>query len=118
IWIILLPQFDSLKDSSRRMADFSNQHAASESLVVLANKKGSPPSLPFYFKQHFKTVIEEQNIDSLQAIFNREQPAIFVLNNEQLETLRKRIPSIQSHPFSSHFMDRKGVASYELVISP
>ncbi|NQY10790.1 MAG: glycosyltransferase family 39 protein [Flavobacteriales bacterium] len=114
---IILPQIDIYKNSTKRVADFIYEQADKESTIVLANKRGHPPSLPFYTGLHFKDVIEGDDFDTMLKWYLSEDAYVFVLNNEQKDEFIKEIPSINIKEVSSYFTDRKGQASYFIIMN-
>ena len=105
------------KNSTKRVADFIYEQADKESTIVLANKRGHPPSLPFYTGLHFKDVIEGDDFDTMLKWYLSEDAYVFVLNNEQKDEFIKEIPSINIKEVSSYFTDRKGQASYFIIMN-
>lgn len=117
IILVLLPQVASYKNSTKRVAYFIKKNAHQESVIVLANKTGQPPSLPFYISLFSDHVIEENNIELMSTQFQSENPYVFVLDKIQKEQFVRQFPKLEYQQIQSFFTDRTGKASYYIVIN-
>ncbi|MDF2437332.1 MAG: hypothetical protein K0Q95_1708 [Bacteroidota bacterium] len=118
VWVFLLPKADSLKDGSKRVANYAIQSAIPESTVLIGNTVGHPPSLPFYLKLNFGNVKEETNVETLISKYQSNSPNVLILNSEQKEESEKRIPGIVFKEVKSMLTDRDAKASYYVAVNP
>lgn len=117
VWVILMPQIDEYKASTRNVGDFIIANSKLESTVALGNDTGHPPSLPYYASRGGHRVIEETNNDSLFMLFINPKPYVLVLNSSQMDHFNKYISGIEAKEFSSFFVDRKGKANYFVILN-
>lgn len=117
ITVLILPQVDIYKNSTKRVANFIQSNAVQESTIVLANNVGKPPSLPFYTGLFFDNIIEENNIELLSTQYQSKKSFVFVLNEKQKNQLIGFYPKLEFQEIHSFFTDRKGKASYYIVMN-
>ena len=118
--VILLPQLDSYKSSTREVAQFVDRYAAKGSTVILAHRIGHPPSLPFYLGQSLKSLRLKQGDDFLRMArqYRSDSAYVFILNADQKESLSHLLPESNFKTFSSYFTDRKGINDYFVLMNP
>ena len=117
LWVVLLPQVDFYKNSTRRVSDFVRENAIKESTIILGNVTGHPPSLPFYLGHTFNNIIEEREFDPLMSYYREDRPVTLILNNHQKELFLESNPSLELKEFVSFFTDRKGKANYYVLMN-
>jgi hypothetical protein len=117
ILLLILPQIDIFKNSSKRVAEYIKENAPKESTILLANNFGHPPSLVFYNALNFEQVITESNPEVLKQLFQNENSHVFVLNETQKDILLGLNPKLEIEQFSSFFVDRKGKSNYFVVMN-
>lgn len=112
-----MPRADSFKDSSEKVALYAASHAFPQSMVLIGNKYGRPPSLPFYLSLNFKNIKEQIDKDSLLMAYLSPEPCVLILNNEQKEFLKKNLPKAPYTEISAQLTDRKQKAYYYIFIN-
>jgi 4-amino-4-deoxy-L-arabinose transferase-like glycosyltransferase len=117
VWTFLLPSIDQLKNGSKVIADYVNKNAVDQSLVLIANKQGHPPSLPFYLSLNFSQVQEESNLDILLNTFQSKVPCVLILNKEQRDFSAKKFPDANFKEVRSMLTDRDENAHYYIAIN-
>lgn len=117
IWIAVLPQADRYKNASKRIGEFLAQNISPETTVVIGNNMGHPPSLPYYAGMGGNDVVEETNPENLLQLLQENESYAFILNPEQKDHLQNADDALQFEVFESFFVDRKGVASYYVLLS-
>ncbi len=117
IWGLIMPRADSFKDSSEKVAKYAASHAFPQSTVLIGNKYGHPPSLPFYLSLDFKNIKEQIDKDSLLMAYLSHEPCVLILNNEQKEFLKENLPEVPFEEISAQLTDRKQKAYYYIFIN-
>jgi 4-amino-4-deoxy-L-arabinose transferase-like glycosyltransferase len=117
IWVILMPQIDNYKDSTRKVGDYIIANSKLESIVAIGNDAGHPPSLPYYASRAGHKVIEELNHDSLFFRYISPKPYVLILNRSLLDHFNKYLSDVEAKEFSSFFVDRKGKAFYYVIMN-
>ena len=117
ITVVILPQIDVFKDAPRRVAYYVKENANPESHVVLANKKGSPPSLPFYHSLYFDEISDEEDFIQLIDFYYSPNPYVLVLNLDLKEQFEAHDPSLEFEEISAFYVDRKGLAAYYVLMN-
>ncbi len=110
--LVILPNIDGIKDSSKRVGQYLNTNVKPSATVVIANDHGRPPSLPFYVECSFKNVIYTKNQDSIAMLFSTQNNIALVLNNEQKEALLNKFPDVTYTTISALLLDRNQKANY------
>lgn len=117
VWVILLPKVDTLKDASRRVANYVTENAVPASAVFIANDAGHPPSLPFYLGQGFDEVKAEKDMNILMGKFQSTEPCVLILNEEQKDASVSMVPQIKFEEVSSMMTDRVKSVRYFVAIN-
>jgi 4-amino-4-deoxy-L-arabinose transferase-like glycosyltransferase len=117
LWVVLIPQVDTLKNGSKRIADFVNMNAIHSSMIMIANDHGHPPSLPFYLGLNFTKVYDEKNIDTLMSRYKSNDPCVLILNEEQKNQVDTLAPRLKFTEIRSMLTDRKGNSDYFILIN-
>lgn len=118
IWMVLLPQLDDFKDSTRKVSTYIAQNAKPKSEIIIANDTGSPPSLPFYLSLNFSEIKEEKDFFSIwNQYYYSTDPKVFILGQVHLDQFKQYKGKVVYKEFSSFFVDRKGKANYFVVIN-
>jgi len=117
LWIVLMPQIDKYKNSTKLVGDYIAQNAPKNAEVIIGNVTGHPPSLIFYSSFSTENISENQNMDSLLAAYESNQPTVLILTYQQSQTLVNQHPDAQVKSFISYFVDRKGKAGYYVVLN-
>jgi 4-amino-4-deoxy-L-arabinose transferase-like glycosyltransferase len=117
VWAVLLPQADVLKNGSKRIADHVNENAQKNSVILIANDQGHPPSLPFYLGLNFDTILEERNPDTLLTRMKSSVPHVLILNNEQKNVMEQQYPEARFTEIRSMMTDRDENAHYYIAIN-
>lgn len=118
IHLAILPQIDNFKNSTKRVALYLKENVNSESSIVLANKKGSPPSLPFYSNLYFENVMGTTSFNEMTEQYKSGKPFAFVLNHEDKQKFEEAFGKVNFGEVSSFYTDRKGKASYYILLNP
>jgi 4-amino-4-deoxy-L-arabinose transferase-like glycosyltransferase len=117
VWGFLLPIADGLKNGSKRIAEFVIENAADNSIVLIANTQGHPPSLPFYLGLNFRHVREEGDYEKLSASLQSTYPHVLILNREQRDFVASRKPEQVFTEIKSMMTDRDESAQYYIAIN-
>ena len=117
VWILLLPQINGLKSSTREVSLYLQKNAVANSNIIISNDSGKPPSLPFYISLYFGEVQEEYDFDKLVSKYAQNDAYAFVLNSTLLNKFLARHPELEYQEITSFFTDRKEKASYFIVIN-
>jgi 4-amino-4-deoxy-L-arabinose transferase-like glycosyltransferase len=117
LWIVLLPEVDSLRNGSKRIANFINKNADKSSTVMIANNQGHPPSLPFYLSLNFGKINEESNLDMLISSYKSNDPFVLILTKELRDKTEALIPEAKFTVIQSMLTDRKENSNYYILIN-
>ncbi len=117
LWIVLMPQIDKYKNSTKLVGEYIAQHAHKGSAVVIGNVKGHPPSLIYYTSFSSDKISENQNMKELIAAYESPRPTVLILTHGQSKSLLGKHPDARVQSFSSFFVDRKGKAGYYVVLN-
>ena len=118
IHLAILPQIDNFKNSTKRVALYLKENVNPESSIVLANKKGSPPSLPFYSNLYFENVMGTTSFNEMTEQYKSGKPFVFVLNHEDKQKFEDTFGKVNFGEISSFYTDRKEKASYYILLNP
>ena len=118
IFASILPRLDYLRNAPRQVAEYVQDYADKNSVIVVANKFGDPPSLPFYLetKMPAAKLLYTQNIKQIDSVYNNSSACVLILSHKQLETIEKKHPQIKAHHIETMAIDRPGKLSYFVVI--
>tara|TARA_B110000037_G_scaffold207032_1_gene253592 strand:+ start:1868 stop:3505 length:1638 start_codon:yes stop_codon:yes gene_type:complete len=117
ITLVILPQVDIYKNSTKRVAHYIHNNANPNSVIILANKSGYPPSLPFYNSLFFDKVIEEYNFDKLASFYKSDKPYVLVLSKAQKERFERISTRVKFQEISSFHTDRKELSNYYILMN-
>ena len=117
LWIVLMPQIDKYKNSTKLVGNYIAQNAPKNAAVVIGNVTGHPPSLIFYASFSTDNISENQNMDSLMAAYESTRPTVLIMIHKQSQTLVNKHPDAEVKSFISFFVDRKGKAGYYVVLN-
>ncbi len=95
VWLLVLPNVETIRNTTKRVGQWVEVHAEKESKVYLANNRYNPPSLPFYLERQFAEVSEELNYSVLMRHYYEESPAVFILKESQKELMQVLIPKLK-----------------------
>ncbi len=116
VWGVLMPQVDKLKDATRQVALYLRSALPENSVVVIGNDFGRPPSLPFYLMQHFGDVSEQKDFEALWSAYSEMGKGALILNAEQYQFFVGKGVNLNMRQFSSFITDRKERSDYYVVI--
>jgi 4-amino-4-deoxy-L-arabinose transferase-like glycosyltransferase len=101
IWLAALPLIENIRNVSKRVGIYLSKNVDSQTTIYLANKRFSPPSLPFYIGQHHTNVVSEKDLLLLSKYYYKPEPCVFVLSETQANILKSVIPNMQFHKISA-----------------
>ena len=113
--LVALPLIEPIKNSSTRVANYLLEHANTSSAVFIGNTRGKPPSLPFYLGEGFRKIVEMKDIDDLWESYERESPAILILNGSQKDEFLERDVTLEFEKVEGQFMDRPDKSTYWIL---
>ncbi len=118
-WTFLMPQVDKIKNSTKRTAEFVKNNTKQGINIIIANKSGYPPSLPFYLHQKNiqSKIIEDYNEQSIIKRYQSDSSFVFILNLERLEILQKQFGNLNAKRITSLSSDRKAPADYYILMN-
>lgn len=118
-WTFLMPKIDDLRNSTERVATFIKENSVANKTVVIANRSGRPPSLPFYIMQQNNKakVVENYEENFIKEKYLLDSAYIFVLKEDMANSLKAKIPEIEITVIESLSTDRTDMAKYYIVIN-
>lgn len=116
-WSFLLPELDGLKNGSKKIAEYIARRATDNSKILIVNKQGHPPSLPFYLSLNFSDIKEENNLDSMLINYKSDVPCVLILNKEQRDFAAGRILDIKFKEIRSMLTDRDAKSCYYIAVN-
>jgi len=118
-WTFLLPKIDDIKNSTERVSLFINDNSYAKSTIVIANKSGKPPSLPFYLEQKNKktTIIEEYDENIIIKKYKSHEPYVFILKEDMAKKITDKFPDAQIDEISSYTADRVKMGKYYILMN-
>ena len=117
VWGALMPHVDEMKNSTKRVALYLDENVHKGTTIVIGNKIGSPPSLPFYLKTRFSTVEESYRLEKQREHYKADKPSALILNKADKEWFERQNIDIKFHTISSLMTDRKEVANYYVAFN-
>ena len=80
--------------------------------IIIANKNGYPPSLPFYLKTRFTAVDECYNQQELMEHYKSSKACALILPKGDKDWFEQQNVDMVFYPVSSLMTDRKETANY------
>ncbi len=117
LWGLVIPSLDTLTGSTKRVAEYLEHHAKPGTTIVISNKHGKPPSLPFYLEQRFLTVEESYKLPDLLNKLKSNEPYAFILNKNKAIRLKEEMMQIDIKKISSLSTDRLDPKQYYIVLN-
>ncbi|MFW6225183.1 MAG: hypothetical protein ACOC4B_02855, partial [Bacteroidota bacterium] len=117
LWGLVIPSLNNLTGSTKRVAEYLEHHAKPETTIVISNKHGKPPSLPFYLGQRFSTIEESYKLPDLLNKLKSNNPYAFILNKDKAKKLKDEMMHIDIKKISSLSNDRLEPKKYYIVLN-
>ncbi len=117
LWGLVLPALNDLTGSTKRVAEYLEQHVNPETTIVISNKHGKPPSLPFYLEQRFSTIEECYRYPDLLEKINSNRPYALILTKKKADKLKDKMTYIDIKKISSLSTDRLDPKQYYIVLN-
>lgn len=116
--VVLLPQLDEYKSSTRAVARFAAKNAVEQSVVIIANETSHPPSLPYYLGKYFdEIVIGETQTEQLLARYLTGNPCVLILSREQKNRLIEVLPKPVTFKRIPTYLSEDKNADYYVLIT-
>jgi 4-amino-4-deoxy-L-arabinose transferase-like glycosyltransferase len=117
LWGLVIPSLNNLTGSTKRVAEYLEHHVKPGTTIVISNKHGKPPSLPFYLKQRFSAIEESYTFPVLFNKYHSNRPYALILNKERADKLKDTTEHVDITKISSLSTDRLDSKNYYIVLN-
>ncbi len=121
-WLVLLggllPYVNQLRSTPPQMAMELSQTVRPEAEIILANRTGRPPSVPFYLRQRFPHISESYRLDALIEAYESDTPTVLVLSPAQHTDMQQFLPDLpDGHRYDLFSSDRIRGNAYVVLVN-